>query len=58
MKARALAAVPVLALMLVGLVTGASAKTVGETNRPLAEQVRHQLACFLGTACSIICSTR
>jgi hyperosmotically inducible protein len=44
MKARALAAVPVLALMLVGFVTGASAKTVGETNRPLTEQVRHQLA--------------
>src|SRR5690348_4180317 len=44
MKTHALAAVPVLALMLVGLVSGASAKTVGETNRPLAEEVRHQLA--------------
>ena len=44
MKTYALAAVPVLALMLAGLVTSASAKTVGETNRPLTEQVRHQLA--------------
>src|SRR5579862_7398391 len=44
MKIRALAAVPVLALMLAGLVTSTSAKTVSETNRPLAEQVRHQLA--------------
>lgn len=44
MKTHTLAAVPVLALMLVGLATGASAKTVGETNRPLTEQVRHQLA--------------
>ncbi len=44
MKTRALAAVTVLALMLAGLVTSTSAKTIGETNRPLAEQVRHQLA--------------
>ena len=44
MKTHALAAVPILALMLAGLVTGASARTVGETNRPLTEHVRHQLA--------------
>lgn len=44
MKTRALAAVPVLALMLAGFVTGTSARTVSETNRPVAEQVRHQLA--------------
>ncbi|HXU19347.1 MAG TPA: BON domain-containing protein, partial [Verrucomicrobiae bacterium] len=44
MKTRALAAIPVLALVLAGLVTSASARTVGETNRPVAEQVRHQLA--------------
>lgn len=44
MKRHALAAVPVVALLLAGLVTGASAKSVNETNRPLAEQVRHQLA--------------
>ncbi|HEV3482247.1 MAG TPA: BON domain-containing protein [Candidatus Acidoferrales bacterium] len=44
MKTHALAAVPVLALMLAGLVTSTSARTVGETNPPVAEQVRHQLA--------------
>jgi len=44
MKTRALAAIPVLALVLAGLVTSTSARTVGETNRPVAEQVRHQLA--------------
>ncbi len=44
MKTRALAAVPIVALMLAGLVTSASAKTVGEANRPLTEEVRHQLA--------------
>lgn len=44
MKRYALTTIPVVALMLVGLVTSASARTVGETNRPVAEQVRHQLA--------------
>src|SRR5690242_2264080 len=44
MKRHALTTVPVLALMLIGLVTSTSARTVGETNRPVAEQVRHQLA--------------
>ena len=44
MKRHALAAVPVVVLMLAGLVTSASAKSVSETKRPLAEEVRHQLA--------------
>lgn len=44
MKIQALKGLPMVALMLVGLVTSASAKpTSHDTTRPLSDEVRHQL---------------